>query len=213
MTVENPQLVTINGVLFKLCREALVLVPYPDGTYKTGPKKGQAKWSQGPASQTNYSVDPLRPVEGSDPPINLHEALRWSVLGMLEREKTINRLLKVTITPGQFDAVLCCYYQRGNVRLPPPDEVSFLECVVALFNAEDHTRALASFMRFNSGADNKPTDGHTKRRAGEILMGYGMYGDISKVPFWTGNPNTTEREFVDSSQLVSMLRELAPDRF
>lgn len=211
MTVENPQRVTINGILFKLCREAIVLVPYIDGKYKTGLLIGQPKWSQGGGSQTNYSVDPPRAVTGDDPPITLREALRWSLLAIEERERTVNRSLTVDLTPSKFDALVCAFYQKGNV--PLPDGRIFLKTVCGFFNAGDSPRALASFMFFNSGADNVPTDGHTGRRADEIRMAYGNYGDLSQVSFWAnGNPRTTARSFLKSSELATILRELAPDR-
>lgn len=155
-----------SGIKFIAQREALVTVPYRDGGTDASPK-----FSFGFGNQD------LVPPNGAQCTYeSAMEALKASVA---KRDLIIGNALKVPVTQPQWDGICSLLYQRGSFAM---------RSVVAYYNNNEPVNALAEFMRWNSGQDGKPTFGHSKRRAREILMSLGDYGDISKYLLFAGDP-------------------------
>lgn len=165
-----------NGAKFIACREALVTRAYVDGNHRDG----TPKYSIGFGSQTN------EPKDGDT--ITIEAAFARLRADILSRDAIIGRAIKVTITQSQWDSIASLFYQAGTRALTT---------AATAFNEGDPTLAVGQFMRFNSGADGKPTPGHTKRRIREMIMAIdGWYGDLSQVPFFDGNPRMVARQFM-----------------
>lgn len=195
MTEKNPQHVDRDGLIDILQREAIVLVPYPDGKFLQGPRKGEIKWSQGPGSQVNYNDDPPREVRGDDRPITINEAVEWLKKSVAKREVIINRKLTIPITQHQFNALHSIYYQFGTEAL---------DRIAGLFNESKTWEAILAFAEFPFGQNRKQTSGHSKRRISEIAMAaFGYYDDQDKIPLFETEPYLipSSRRFISASDL------------
>lgn len=188
MTVDNPQHVSAKGLVAKVQREALVTIPYMDGVWRYGPRKGEIKVSIGVGSQTPE-------VQLFDPPISIPQAIERLRADVALREIDINRKLDFVIPQGAFDALVSIYYQKGSAAL---NEIS------DLMNAGELDWAIALFKqdRFCCGEDGVVTKGHTKRRVREMIMAWdNNYGDQSMYPFFNSNPRETKPQMRPVSEL------------
>lgn len=175
MTIGNPQHVPYDALIDTCQREAVVLVPYPDG----------AGHSQGIGNQWNYNKG--RKVLADDPPITIPEAGLWFKKAVAEREVTINRLLKVEITPHQFGAVHSLFYQAGT------DE---LREVVALFNANRPNLAMCAFAKFTKDGKGEDSEGIAYRRLCEMAAGrFGYYDDQARIPVYESTPTRRRPDY------------------
>lgn len=171
-----------NGAKFIAAREALVLVAYEDGRHADG----TPKYSIGFGSQRN------QPKPGDR--IAVEDAFKLLRADLDARDAIIAKAITVPIKQQEWDAVASLFYQAGSKPL---------RAVGELFNAGKPILALGTFMQFNSGADGVPTDGHTKRRAREMIMGIdGYYGDLSQVAFFEGNPRVVERKWMPLPEVL-----------
>lgn len=165
---------SIRGIKFTACREAFVARPYPDG------KHGEA--SQG------FGLQDGKPQIGG-PAISLNEGLLALVRAIRERDKSLAAVIKVPLLQHEWDALSSLFYQKGSVVLKGSPEKG-LPNIPFLFNTEPSWKAIREFIKFNSGADNIPTRGHTIRRVREMDLGLdGDYGDIWTFPYfevWRG---------------------------
>lgn len=165
-----------NGAKFIACREALVTQSYEDGRHADG----TPKYSIGFGSQRD------EPKPGDT--ITIEAAFALLRKDLESRDAIIAKAITAPIKQQEWDAVASLFYQSGTKAL---------RAVAELFNAGKPILALGAFMQFNSGADGKPTDGHTKRRAREMIVGIdGHYGDLSQVAFFEGDPRRVPRQFM-----------------
>lgn len=180
MTTASPQHVSINGLIFLCQREALVTCAYRDGGTDEHPK-----WSIGAGSQTNVKEGDV---------ITLPEAFKRLRADVAEREKTLNRKLTVQLTPWAFDALFSIFYQRGTAAL---------NRIGDLFNAGQTDAAIWAFTEFPNGAAGGFSPGHAKRRAREMMVAWDAnYGDLSKIPFYDGDPRKVEKQWIDSGLIT-----------
>lgn len=149
--------VSDNGVAVVKYFESLVLKAYPD------PATGGAPWTIG-YGHTGPEVKP---------------GLVWSK-DMAERVllKDLNRfevgvsaLLRVEVTQGQFDALVCFAFNLGIGNLQK-------STLLAMVNARDFDGAAQQFQRWNK-AGGKVMKGLTRRRAAEQCLFLGMGGASS----------------------------------
>lgn len=168
--------VSLDGAKFIACREAVVTVAYLDGEHADGTPK--------------YSIG----IGSQDPPpklgdtITVEDAFKRLRENLRSRDLVIEKAITAPITQPQWDACASLYYQAGSRAL---------RAVAELFNAGKPILAMAEFMKFNCGASGVATDGHTKRRAREIIMGIdGYYGDLSRVMVFNGNPRQVTAEWM-----------------
>jgi GH24 family phage-related lysozyme (muramidase) len=156
------------GARFIACREAVVTVAYEDGKHPDG----SPKYSIGIGSQ-----DPP-PMPGDV--ITIAEAFDRLRTNLRSRDAMIGKAIDVDIAQCQWDAVASLYYQAGTKPL---------RAVAGLFNKGKPIMAMMEFARFNCGADGVPTDGHSKRRVREMILGIdSYYGDLSHVLVFEGDP-------------------------
>jgi lysozyme len=182
MTVEAPQHVSLDGAKFVAVREALVTRAYHDGEHKDG----TPKWSIGFGSQTPP------PKEGDT--ISIEDAFDRLRDDITAREAAINKALKVPVSQGAFDALFSLYYQAGTAAM---------QAVAEQLNEGSPIVAAMELLRWNSGADKKPTDGHTRRRLREAIMLIdGNYGDLSKVLVFDGNPREVDSVWMPFPDLL-----------
>lgn len=166
-----------NGAKFIACREALVTVAYPDGQHADGT----------PAHSYGFGSQRGGLVKAGDT-ITIEAAFALLRKDLESRDAIIAKAITVPIKQQEWDAVASLFYQSGTKAL---------RTVAELFNAGKPILALGAFMQFNSGADGKPTDGHTKRRIREMIMGIDShYGDLSQVAFFEGDPRVVIRQFM-----------------
>lgn len=179
MTTDAPQHVSPRGLVFKVQREAIVTVPYEDGEWREGPRKGEKKYSIGCGSQTPE-------VYPDDPPLTTPEIIARLRADVAAREVTVNRALKVIVTQGAFDALVSIYYQRGSEPL---------KAIAELYNSGEPVWAVAKFWDYRSGANGVVTKGHTLRRLREMIMAADdNYGDQTFYPFYNGDPRKVAKE-------------------
>lgn len=164
-----------NGAKFIAAREAMVTVAYEDGKHADG----TPKYSIGFGSQRD------EPQPGDT--ITIEEAFKRLRMDLNDRDLIIAKAITVPISQNVWDAVSSLFYQSGSKAL---------KTVAALFPIGE-SPALEAFMDFNSGADGKPTAGHTRRRQAEWALGKaGDYGDISQFPFFDGDPRKVVRQYL-----------------
>lgn len=194
MTLAVPLHITRDGYIEILQREAIVLVPYPDGKFGPGPRQGEPKHSQGVGSQTNWDADPPREVRADDKAITVERAVVWLKKSVEEREQTINRLLEVEITRHQFTAIHSLFYQSGS------DE---MREVVGLFNKGKPYLAICAFAKFTKDSKGEDSEGLAYRRAGEIAIGaFGYYDDQTRIPVYDSLPSHRRPDYwIDASTL------------
>lgn len=161
-----------NGTKFICCREACVLVAYPDGHFPDGAQK----YSIGFGSQT--------PLVGPNDRITIEEAFLRMKAHIAENDKVIGRLIKAPVAQHEWDAVASLYYQSGTAAL---------RTVASLFNGGQKREAIGRF------ADFRGSDGLLWRRTCEMQMALKAdYGDLSKYKLYDGPPipaNLSLREF------------------
>lgn len=164
-----------NGYIFLGCREAIVLVAYPDGPH---------------LSIGCGSNDPsLRPGDT----ITVKEAFERLKRDVAAREAIVNRMLKVAVSQQQFDALFDLYYQNGNK--PDGQGRRGFDHMAGLINAGRFDDAAAYFPECCRNSAGESKDGLRKRRMMEqAVFLRGDYGDLSAIPIWRGDPHTTLRE-------------------
>lgn len=173
MTVASPQQSTINLAKFVACREALVTVAYPDGTFADG------------SPRLSYAFGSL--AKDGDK-ITIEQAFPLLQADLKERAAILNRKLTVLLPQEQFDAFLSLYYQSGNKALHPVGD---------LFNASEWELAIAKFRDFDKNSKGVFSKGLLRRRLKEIgLAEGGNYGDISRFPFFDGDPHKVPRQMM-----------------
>ena len=176
MTITNPQHASIDGIKFIACREALATHAYIDGQHDDG----TPKFSIGFGSQT------LMPALGDV--ISIDDAFARLKIDINERELAVNASLAVVVSQSSFDALMSLYYQAGS---------DALAAVAAMFNNGPPAFAIAEFINWNFGSSRVPTEGHTKRRIREMIMALDdHYGDLTRLPFFEGNPREVPRQWM-----------------
>lgn len=144
-----------NGVAVAHYWESCKLVAYPD----PGSKDGRP-WTIGWGHTGPEVVKGLVWTQAKADQVFL-EDLRI-------REDRINKILRVPVTQGQFDALVLFSY---NVGLPALEASTLLR----LLNAGDYGGARAQFARWNKN-DGKVMRGLIRRRASEVGLWDGMAG-------------------------------------
>src|SRR5688572_23650590 len=125
------------GALFIAKREALVLVPYQDGTHVS----------------IGFGRNNPQPVPERITP---KQAVRWLLEDIQEREGAVRRSLSKPVTQNQFDALVSAYYQGGNRNLHP---------LAQAINDNEHLKtAIEMFPLLNTNKAGEPKPGLTKRR-------------------------------------------------
>jgi GH24 family phage-related lysozyme (muramidase) len=177
-------IVSRNGMLAACCREALVLVAYPDPT----PTQCSAGFGQ--------QVPHMRPGD----PVTIEWAFSTMKVSAAKRAAELSRRLKVSLEQHQFDALWSLYYQSG-VRYMPikprlPGEVhSDYPDILALINAGRLDEAADLWPACDANQAGEHMGGLRKRRLLEqAIWVHADYGDLSTIPMWRGNPRTTKRE-------------------
>lgn len=175
MTIALPQSVSIKGAKFICCREALVTRAYPDGEFDDGtPRFSLAFGSQTP-----------RVKEGET--ITIEQAFPRLLADIASREPDVNRVLKIMLSQPQFDALFSLYYQAGW------DE---LKAVADLFNDGTPGLATRQFAEYYRDSKGRVKEGLARRRCKEIALAEnGDYGDISRFPFYDGDPHFVRRQY------------------
>lgn len=83
------------------------------------------------------------------------------------REAAISKLVKVSMTQGQFDALVAFQYNTGSLGT---------STLLALLNTADYAGAQGQFKRWNKN-DGKVMRGLTRRRTAEEALFIGKSGD------------------------------------
>jgi len=187
--------VPYEGKCFIALQEACVLVPYVDGKFKEGPRKGQLKYSNGYGNSD--------PALGPDsPPTTPEEA--WAELGrdIEERQRDIIRWLDVEPTETELSALVSGYYQLGS-------KMKYVTNLINTKNPKDgkpsKNEACGVWSIYNRDGHGEFSAGLLNRRRMEIrLFQKGDYQLLvpdtfkpAQLKFWRTDPNTTKPEFVD----------------
>lgn len=163
-----------NGRLFIACREAIVEVPYKDGTHLS--------------LGCGHNGPDVLPGDRCTP----QEALAWLAADIAARERDINRLLKVAVAQPQYDALSSFHYNRGNRDFAYP--VVGTETIIEAVNSGDMAEIKRLWPTFDTNQAGVQMDGLKKRRIAELAMFQtGDYGQLSQIPWWKGDPHTTPR--------------------
>src|SRR3712207_4650644 len=125
-----PMRVSLNGLEFIACREALVTVAYHDGKHPDG----TPKWSIGFGSQTPP------PKEGDT--ITVADAFERLKADVRSREPAVNKALTREISQHAFDALFSLYYQAGSAAM---------QAVADKFNSGPEIWAILEFAAWNFG--------------------------------------------------------------
>jgi GH24 family phage-related lysozyme (muramidase) len=167
--------VSPNGLLFTVCREAIVLVAYEDGKHLSiGMGSNSPDLKEGDA-------------------ITVHEALQRFKADIAAREAIVNRSLKVEVSQQTFDCLVDFYYQNAN-KVDGQGRPGF-KTVVSLINAGDLNGAAEQLPEWHFNSAGEPKSGlKTRRLMEQAVMVHGDYGDLSTVKLWRGNPRTTKPE-------------------
>lgn len=156
---------SILGMLFIARREALVLVPYQDGTHVS----------------VGFGRNNPQPVPER---ITAQQAVRWLMEDIRSREPIVNKTLKAEVTQNQFDALLSAYYQGGTRNLNPLAE---------LINAGDSDGAAELFPSLDTNRAGESKPGLRKRRVLEqAIFRDADYGQLLPLPLWEGDPHSTK---------------------
>lgn len=156
---------SILGVLFIARREALVLVPYQDGTHVS----------------VGFGRNNPQPVPERITP---RQAVEWLIEDIASREGVVNRSLKRPVTQNQFDALLSAYYQGGNRNLGPLAEA---------VNRDDIEGATELFPTLDTNRAGVSMPGLRKRRLLEqAIFRDADYGQLLPLPMWEGNPTQSK---------------------
>ena len=154
------------GMLFIARREAMVLVPYMDGTHVS----------------VGFGRNNPQPVPTKITP---QQAVRWLIEDIRDREEVVNRSLSKEVTQNEFDALLSAYYQGGSRNLHPLAQ--------AINDDDDRSTAIEMFPLLNTNRAGEPKPGLTKRRLMEqAIFRDADYGQLLPLPMWEGDPRTTQ---------------------
>jgi lysozyme len=93
-----------------------------------------------------------------------------------DAERTVNALVKVPLSQGQFDALVSFVFNVGQGAFAD-------STLLRLLNAGDYNGAEMQFQRWNMN-DGKPLAGLTKRRAAEAAMFSGAAPITESKPSW-----------------------------
>jgi GH24 family phage-related lysozyme (muramidase) len=170
--------------LFVACREALVTVAYPDPTPE------------------NCSAGFGTQVPGMKPgtPVTIRWAFDNLHHGLVDRASRLSKRIFVPLLQHQFDALLSLYYQSGNHYMPlkprePGDKHYGDPDVLALINAGELAAAADIWPTMDESAAGISMAGLRKRRLLEQgIFLHAEYGDLTKIPYWAGNPKTTKMQ-------------------
>lgn len=160
-----PMRTSLLGVLFIARREALVLVPYQDGTHVS----------------VGFGRNNPQPIPTRITP---QQAVRWLIEDIRDREGIVNRFLSKSVTQNEFDALLSAYYQGGTRNLQP---------LADLINTGDVEGAAELFPTLDKNRAGEPKEGLRKRRYMEqAIFQNANYGQLLPLPMWEGNPHETK---------------------
>lgn len=164
-----------NIALFIGAREALVLVPYRDGTSADG--QPLYAWGLGHNSKA------VRPGDK----ITVADSFKQFGKDLAYWSDVLNKLLKKPIEQHQFDALLSIAYNSGNRYAP---------ALCHLINYKMPPEGVARIIPLLSyTGEGIWSDGIEKRRHMEAdIYEKGKYGLLGTIPMWRGNPKTTKRE-------------------
>jgi GH24 family phage-related lysozyme (muramidase) len=153
------------GVLFIARREALVLVPYPDGTHVS----------------VGFGRNNPQPVPRRITP---KQAVKWLVEDIRDREAVVNNSLTEIVKQNEFDALLSAYYQGGTRNLGP---------LALAINKGDKKGAIELFPTLDKNRAGERKPGLHKRRLMEqAIFERGDYGQLLPLPLWEGDPKKTK---------------------
>ena len=131
--------------------ESLMLRAYPDPGSRDG-----TPWTIGWGT-TRYPDG--RAVQPGDT-CTREEADAWLAHDLAAAEAEVNRVVRVPLSPGQFDALVSFQYNTGALGR---------STLLRLLNAGDYAGAAAQFARWNKN-DGKVLAGLTRRRAAEAAL-------------------------------------------
>lgn len=129
--------------------EGCSLTAYPD------PGTGGAPWTIGFGWTQPVDGKPVRPGMT----IDKATAERLLKTGLVSYENDVSRLVKVSLTQGQFDALVSFTYNLGSRSLST-------STLLRKLNAGDYAGAADEFLRWNK-AGGKVLNGLTRRREAE----------------------------------------------
>jgi lysozyme len=158
--------VSRNGVLFTGCREAIVLVPYPDGPNL--------------AIGCGHNSAAVRPGDR----ITVKDALALLKRDLAALEPRLNKELKAPVSQQQFDCLADLNFNTGN---------RFVWQAVKLINdgKADEVPAFLMTCDYNLAGEHKA--GLLKRRMLEIAVyTHCDYGQLDPLLCWAGDPHTTK---------------------
>jgi GH24 family phage-related lysozyme (muramidase) len=160
-----------NGALFIAQREALVLVAYQDG----------------PHCSIGFGWNSPHLREGDQ--TTVPEAFRRLKENLAERDKHLNKVLKVPVAQHAWDALASLHYQSGNRYLPR---------LVDLINKGQPDKAADLLPECDASLSGTRMSGLRKRREMERkLFLTADYGDLRHVKLWYGDPRKTKPELYE----------------
>lgn len=160
--------VSRNGLLFVACREALVLTAYQDGQHLSiGFGSNDPSLKEGDTISVREAFDRLRRDVDA-------------------RARLVSGALRVEVEQHQFDALFSLFYQGGS---------DGYRAVLKLINDSKMDEAADEFLRWDTNAKGEHKTGLMRRRVMERRLFLNAdYGDLTRIPFWRGNPRETLRE-------------------
>jgi GH24 family phage-related lysozyme (muramidase) len=174
--------VSLKGAIFMLAREAVVLTAYQDGEH---------------LSIGAGDNDPnLKPGDT----ITVEEAFVRFARAIKSREAIVDKALAkagIVLPQHQYDALFSGYYQSGT---------DLLTDVIQAIGTGDYKAISVAFLKHDTNKKGEHKHGLHKRRLREAtLFETEDYGDLSSIPFYTGNPwqgAKQERYVVDPGDLT-----------
>jgi GH24 family phage-related lysozyme (muramidase) len=158
-----------NGLLFVGNREALVLTAYQDGKHCS-----VGFGSNSPALRLGDTI-------------SVRDAFALLKRDIAEREKILNRAIKVSVSQQQWDALISFYYQNG--QKPDGQGRRGFDHMAGLINAGKFDEAAAYFPECDRNSAGEQKAGLRKRRLLEqAVFLRGDYGDLDPLPYWPGAP-------------------------
>jgi GH24 family phage-related lysozyme (muramidase) len=157
------------GRAFIAREEGIVLVAYRDTA---------GVWTIGVGHTTQAGP----PTVAAGLRLTLAECLDLFARDLAKYEAEVGRNVKVPLTQAQFDALVSWHFNTGAVARAS---------LIKKLNAGDYSGAADGLLAW-SRAGGRVLEGLRQRRIREQrLFLYGDYGDISKVPVWSGPPAST----------------------
>lgn len=172
--------------IVKICQvEALVTVAYEDGTYRTGPLRGQPKYSYGYGTQTTITGERVK-LGDTITPLSAAILIRAKIR---RNDEDLDRNLHVQLLPHVYDAFSSLYYQSGSRVLLPISEA---------FNTKTTKLAVLEFANWPTNEAGVEKEGLAGRRLSEMhLANTGDYGDLRQLMAFDGNPKLVKPYYID----------------